>query len=128
MFVVVRLFDQLLFRPLLAWSRKFQADSAGDQDNIRPWFFIVLQRARLFDLAQAGVLELNRRIDDPLAALARRRRPLVERRPRSELERLFDIALLGLAAAAAVWILAFTPEAVALPARRGGLLLGLATP
>src|SRR5260370_27172755 len=115
MFVVVRLFDQLLFRPLLAWSRKFQADSAGDQDNIRPWFFIVLQRARLFDLAQAGGLELNRRIDDALAALARRRRPLVERRPRSELERLFDIALLGRGAAAGVFFISLLPGTVYLP-------------
>jgi NitT/TauT family transport system permease protein len=127
MFVVILLYDQLLFRPLLAWSRKFQADSAADQDNIRPWFFIVLQRARLFDLAQAGVLELNRRIDDALAALARRRRPLVERRPRSELERLFDIALLGLAAAAAVWIIAFIRETVDLAEIGGVFLLGLAT-
>ena len=57
MFVVILLYDQLLFRPLLAWSRKFQADPSADEDNVRPWFFIVLQRARLFDLVQAGVLE-----------------------------------------------------------------------
>jgi NitT/TauT family transport system permease protein len=127
MFVVILLYDQLLFRPLLAWSRKFQADSAADQDNIRPWFFIVLQRARLFDLVQAGVLELNRIIDDALAALARRRRPLAERRPRSELDRFFDIALLGLAAAAAVWIIAFIRETVDLPEIGWVFLLGLAT-
>src|SRR5260370_6054724 len=102
MFVVILLYDQLLFRPLLAWSRKFQADSAADQDNIRPWFFIVLQRARLFDLAQAGVLELNRRIDDPLAALARPPRPLAPPRPPSALEPLFAISPLGLLPAAAV--------------------------
>src|SRR6201993_4808892 len=46
MFVVILLYDQLLFRPLLAWSRKFMADPLGEEDNIRPWFLIVLQRAR----------------------------------------------------------------------------------
>jgi NitT/TauT family transport system permease protein len=127
MFVVILLYDQLLFRPLLAWSRKFQADPAADQDNIRPWFFIVLQRARLFDLVQAGVLELNRMIDDALTALARRRRPLIERRPRSDLDRLFDIALLGLAAAAAVWIIAFIRQTVDLAEIGWVFLLGLAT-
>src|SRR5271156_1018456 len=106
MFVVILLYDQLLFRPLLAWARKFQADPTGDEDNMRPWFFIVLQRARLFDLAQAGVLELNRIIDDALAGMARRRRLEVERRPRPQLDRLFDITLLGLAAAAAPLIIA----------------------
>ena len=127
MFVVILLYDQLLFRPLLAWSRKFRADPSADEDNVRPWFFIVLQRARLFDLVQAGVLELNRIIDDTLAGLARRRRPPVERRPRPQLDRLFDIALLELAAAAATWIIAFIRQTVDLAEIGWVFLLGLAT-
>ncbi len=127
MFVVILLYDQLLFRPLLAWSRKFQADPMADEDNVRPWFFIVLQRARLFDLVQAGVLELNRIIDDALAGMARRRRPPAERRPRPLLDRLFDVALLGLAAAAAIWIIAFIRQTVELAEIGWVFLFGLAT-
>jgi len=128
MFVVILLYDQLLFRPLLAWSRKFLTDPAGEEDNVRPWFLIVLQRARLFHLIQAGVLELNRFIDDALSALARRRRaPRVERRPRPELERMFDIALLGLAASAAAWIASFICATVELSEIGWVFLLGLAT-
>jgi NitT/TauT family transport system permease protein len=128
MFVVILLYDQLLFRPLLAWSRKFLADPSGEEDNIRPWFLIVLQRARVFDLVQTGVLEVNRIIDNALSALARRRRaPPVERRVRPELERAFDIALLGLAAAAAAWIVAFIRETVDLSEIGWVFLLGLAT-
>src|SRR5215813_10025094 len=63
MLIVILLYDQLLFRPLLAWSRKFRGDPGPDDDNVRPWFLLVLQRARLFDLAQAAVLALNRAID-----------------------------------------------------------------
>src|SRR5262245_37604695 len=73
MFIVILIYDQLLFRPLLAWSRKFQADPSADEDNIRPWFLIVLQRARLFDLVQAGILQLNRIIDEGITMFARRR-------------------------------------------------------
>ena len=126
MFVVILLYDQLLFRPLLAWSRKFRADPSVDEDNVRPWFFIVLQRARVFDLVQAGMLELNRKIDDALAALARRG-PSVERRPRPERERLFDISLLGLAGAAAAWIIAFISQTVDLGEIGWVFLLGLVT-
>jgi len=127
MFVVILLYDQLLFRPLLAWSRKFQADPAADEDNVRPWFLVVLQRARLFDLVQAGVLEINRIIDDTLTAMARRRRPAVERRPRPELNLIFDIALLGLAASAAVWIITFIRQTVDLGEIGWVFVLGLAT-
>src|ERR1700739_4827076 len=70
MFVVILLYDQLLFRPLLAGSRKFQADPSADPENVRPWFFIVLQRARLFDLVQAGGPELHPLLDAALAGLA----------------------------------------------------------
>jgi NitT/TauT family transport system permease protein len=127
MFIVILLYDQLLFRPLLAWSRKFQADPLADEDNVRPWFLIVLQRARLFDLVQAGVLEINRIIDDTLTALARRRRPSIERRPTPEFDILFDIALLGLAAAAAIWLITFIRQTVDLGEIGWVFVLGLAT-
>jgi NitT/TauT family transport system permease protein len=127
MFVVILLYDQLLFRPLLAWSRKFQADPSADEDNVRPWFLVVLQRARLFDLVQAGVIEINRIIDDTLTAMARRRRPAVERRPRPELDLVFDIALLGLAAGAAVWMISFIRQTVDFGEIGWVFVLGLAT-
>ncbi len=127
MFVVILLYDQLLFRPLLAWSRKFQADPSADEDNVRPWFFVVLQRARLFDLVQAAVLEINRVIDDTLTALARRRRPSVERKPRREFHFLLDFALLGLAAAAAIWLITFIRQTVDLGEIGSVFVLGLIT-
>ena len=127
MFVVIVLYDQLLFRPLLAWSSKFQADPSADQETVRPWFLIVLQRAQLFDLVQTGVLAVNRVIDEAIVALARRRGAAVERQRRRGLERLFDIALLGVAALAALWVVAFIRESVD-PVEIGRVfLLGLIT-
>ena len=127
MLVVILLYDQLLFRPLIAWSRKFLGEPSADADNVRPWFLIVLQRARLFDLVQAGVLAINRIIDSAIAALARRREPTAERRPRPAFDRAFDIALLALAAVAGGWIVSFIRESIDLAEIGWVFLLGLAT-
>jgi len=126
MFVVILLYDQLLFRPLIAWSRKFQAEPSPDADNIRPWFLIVLQRARLFDLVQTGVLAVNRMIDSAIAALAWRGGPTAGR-PRPVFDRAFDIALLALAAAASIWLIDFIRESVDSTEIGWVFVLGLAT-
>jgi NitT/TauT family transport system permease protein len=127
MFIVILLYDQLLFRPLIAWSRKFQGEPSPDTDNVRPWFLIVLQRAQLFDLVQAGVLALNRGIDSAIAALASQRGPADESQARPAVERAFDIALLVLAAAAAIWLVMFIRRNVDLGEIGWVFLLGLAT-
>src|SRR5581483_5373603 len=115
MLVVILLYDQLLFRPLLAWSQKFKADPTPEEDNVRPWFLIVMQRARLFDLVQSGGLGLNRGIDAVLSALSRQRRPRGgERRPIPWLERVYDLALLAGAAVAAVYLIQFVRSAITL--------------
>jgi NitT/TauT family transport system permease protein len=119
MLVVIILYDQLLFRPLLAWSQKFKGDPTGDEDNVRPWFLIVMQRAQLFDLVQAGVLSLNRGVDNLFTLLGRQwaRRGRVARRdsavPVSRWsERAFDIALLLATLASIVWMVRFIRETV----------------
>jgi NitT/TauT family transport system permease protein len=113
MLVVILLYDQLLFRPLLAWSAKFRGDPGGDEDVVRPWFLLVLQRAQLFDLVHSGVLAVNRAADAALSLLARQRAARGQPPPRpASLEQLYDTALLGLAVAALVWIVAFVRQTV----------------
>jgi len=128
MLVVILLYDQLLFRPLLAWSQKFRGDPGGDEDNVRPWFLLVMQRARFFDLLQSAVLTLNRGVDFVLGALLRQGPPRRAATAASPLyERLFDIALLVLAALAGWWIVDFIRSAVA-PSEIGWVFaLGLIT-
>jgi NitT/TauT family transport system permease protein len=117
MFVVIILYDQLLFRPLLAWSRKFRGDTT-DEDNVRPWFLITMQRAQVFDLLQAGVLMLNRGVDGLVTPLIRQwsaRGRQMRREPvpnTTRAERAFDILLLLATIAALVWMVHFILETV----------------
>ncbi len=114
MLIVILLYDQLLFRPLLAWSRKFVGAPNPDEDNVRPWFLIVLQRAQVFDLVQAGVLTVNRAADWIISALVRAA-PVraVEPHPSARFERVFDAVLLLSAIAGLIWIVQFVCASVA---------------
>ncbi len=50
MFAVILIYDQLLFRPLLAWSAKFKSEEITGEEPERPWFLILLQRAHIGEL------------------------------------------------------------------------------
>ena len=113
MLIVILLYDQLLFRPLLAWSRKFRGDTDTEEYDFRPWFLLVMQRARFFDLLQSSVLALNRGFDRAINAMSWRWSPAYDARPASPaMIRFFDLALLAVASAAVVWLFAFVREQV----------------
>jgi len=113
MLIVILLYDQLLFRPLLAWSRKFVGAPSPDEDNVRPWFLIVLQRAQIFDLVQAGALAANRAVDWVISALVRAAPARAgAARPSARFERVFDGVLLLSAIAGLVWIVQFVSASV----------------
>jgi NitT/TauT family transport system permease protein len=57
--VVILLYDQLLFRPVVAWADKFRFEQTASEEQPASWFFDVLRRTRLF-----------RRLGRPLARLA----------------------------------------------------------
>src|SRR5580700_6295799 len=67
MLVFILIYDQLLFRPLLAWSQRFKVEAIGQDEVEPPWFLTMLQRARLFAL-------LRRLLDAVLALVSRARR------------------------------------------------------
>jgi NitT/TauT family transport system permease protein len=76
MLVLILIYDQLLFRPLLAWAQRFKVEAIGEEEIEPPWFMIMVQRARIFALLA--------RLADAVADLASRlhgaaARPRVER-------------------------------------------------
>ncbi|HVC53261.1 MAG TPA: ABC transporter permease subunit [Stellaceae bacterium] len=128
MLIVILLYDQLLFRPLLAWSQKFRGDPQSDEDNVRPWFLIVMQRARVFDLVQSGALSLNRGVDFVLTGLSRPRAARHDSRQQPPwAERLFNFLLLVPATAALIWLEEFVRARIALSEIGWVFVLGLIT-
>jgi NitT/TauT family transport system permease protein len=60
--IVIVLYDQLLFRPVVAWADKFRAEQTASQDGPRSWFYDVLRRMRviprLFDPITRAIANL----------------------------------------------------------------------
>ncbi len=51
MFVVILAYDQLLFRPLVAWSAKFRVELTAGAVGEDPWVLKLLRRTRVLQLA-----------------------------------------------------------------------------
>jgi NitT/TauT family transport system permease protein len=71
MLVLILIYDQLLFRPLLAWVQRFKVEEIGTDELDPPWFLVMLQRARIFRLVRS--------VFDRGASLASRLTQLVSR-------------------------------------------------
>lgn len=48
MFIVIALYDQLLFRPLVAWAEKFKAEETGGGEVAESWLLDLFQRTKFF--------------------------------------------------------------------------------
>jgi NitT/TauT family transport system permease protein len=47
MFIVILIYDQLLFRPLVAWAEKFKSEQIGQDRQQRSWVIHLLRRTRM---------------------------------------------------------------------------------
>jgi NitT/TauT family transport system permease protein len=128
MFVVILLYDQLLFRPLLAWSRKFKVEELGEEEIERPWFMVMVQRARIFDLLEWGARSLMAGFSRLAASLPRRQLPRLGSRELPDwVERLWDAILVLAAGVALVWLILFIRTSVAWSEVGEVVLLGAIT-
>jgi NitT/TauT family transport system permease protein len=48
MFIVIIIYDQLLFRPLVAWAEKFKAEQQSDDKSAESWVIDFFRRTRMF--------------------------------------------------------------------------------
>jgi NitT/TauT family transport system permease protein len=55
MLVVILIYDQLMFRPLVAWAFRFRVDQEQSADEPESWMLTMLHRTSLFDFTAAPV-------------------------------------------------------------------------
>ncbi|MFI4918063.1 MAG: ABC transporter permease [Legionellales bacterium] len=47
MVIVIFLYDQILFRPLIAWSEKFKVEQSADESEYQSWLIDLIRRSQL---------------------------------------------------------------------------------
>ncbi|MGH6975860.1 MAG: ABC transporter permease [Stellaceae bacterium] len=101
MIVVIIVVDQLLFRPLLAWSQKFKFEQIAAEEVEPPWFLVMLQRAGIFRALSsflATAAELSRHLGHRLPSM-----PSLPRAPQRA-ERAIDIVWVAILLIGAVLV------------------------
>jgi NitT/TauT family transport system permease protein len=104
MVLVIILYDQLLFRPLVAWADKFRFELTAAQTTPESWFLTVLVRSRFLGGLGGSVGRLSGALLRLRVPTGRSERPARVRAPGPN--RLLDalwFILVGLVALYAVW-------------------------
>ncbi len=73
MVVVIFLYDQILFRPLIAWSEKFKTEQTSDGEAYQSWLIDLIRRSRLMVRLEESLALLRERFVN--ARLLSRRGP-----------------------------------------------------
>ncbi|QJP13488.1 ABC transporter permease subunit [Starkeya sp. ORNL1] len=102
MAIVIALYDQLLFRPVVAWADKFRFEQTAGQEKPRSWVYALIRRTRLLKRLTAPITSVWDRL--LLVRLSTTRHVLpIRRRDRTATTRVFDYAWLGLITALGAW-------------------------
>src|SRR5690348_1951475 len=128
MLAFILVYDQLLFRPLLAWSQRFKVEAIGQDEIEPPWFLTMLQRARLFDVLRGIYDAVVAVVSSASRAMPRPRRRVLPQLPETPAVDLAWNSLLFLASLAAViYIALYVHDEVGLAEVLRVFLLGLIT-
>ncbi len=128
MALVILAYDQLLFRPLVAWSAKFRFELTAAEDIEDPWVLRLLRRTRLLRAVSGGVGRVFEAIAGArLSRVPLARKPKIERAPSRTGDAVF-LAVLGLAVLGACYeIVSFVSQTITLADVIQTLELGLIT-
>ncbi|QNQ10256.1 ABC transporter permease [Sphingomonas alpina] len=105
MAVVILLYDQLVFRPVVAWADRFRFEQTASTDRPRSWAYDLFRRTRLLPVLFAPVTMIGQMLI--LFDRGRPARPVANRdRTGSRIGNLIWTALLTIASLFAVWTIA----------------------
>ena len=108
MLVGIVLYDQLFFRPLIAWADKFRFEESGGEDAPRSWLLTWLRRTDRLQRIGLGIARLLERsllllrLDHDGTSIKARPRP-----PHRAAERAWDATLAAAVLLAVVWLVRF---------------------
>ncbi|MDI1295157.1 MAG: ABC transporter permease subunit [bacterium] len=99
--VVIILYDQLFFRPVVAWADRFRFEQTASNNRPGSWAYDLLRRTRLLPVLFAPVAGVGQLLLalEPAASAAR---PARTPAPNPIVERIWQVAIL-LAVGAAIW-------------------------
>lgn len=100
MAIVIGIYDQLLFRPIVAWADKFRFEQTASQEKPRSWVYSLVRRTRLLKLVTALFTAIWQRL---LLIRWSRSSGWNPRHVSRETNRVLDYLWLGLIACLGVW-------------------------
>ena len=101
MLLVILVYDQLLFRPMVAWAEKFKFELTESQDAAESWVLTLFKRARFLRVASASVVGAWDAVSAALPRLPRRR--VAFRESPSWLTTLLDVVWYALLIGGVSW-------------------------
>lgn len=98
MIIVIFLYDQILFRPLITWSEKFKMEQSPDEEEYQSWLIDLMRNSRLIRRFNHSLNHLKSHIiHSPLFQFNRNRtRVNPDNQLKTPMDRLWDILVLGL--------------------------------
>jgi NitT/TauT family transport system permease protein len=122
-------YDQLFFRPLVAWADKFKFEQSSGEEIPESWLLTLMQRARFFRAAARLPEALWRAVLNamPRRPARPRRAAAAEWRLPHWLDRAWNLALMGAVTVAIGWVAVFVHGALGFAEIGQVLLKGFAT-
>ncbi|HVY17939.1 MAG TPA: ABC transporter permease subunit [Rhodopila sp.] len=126
MLLVILAYDQLLFRPLVAWSAKFRFETTAGATASDPWMLRLVRRTRLLKVVGTAIGDAAVWVGGLRLSLGGA--PAQRRRPPSRTVDVIYGAVLAVIVAWALWkVIVFASAALAWSDVRTALVLGVFT-
>lgn len=109
MFIVIALYDQLLFRPLVAWSEKFKVETEVDEEEAESWLLDLFQQTYFLRFIGSFLSRLGEEVVN--FYLFRKKRTRRYLQPSAGLQKLMwvfrSLLIIFIAAAALLFLIRF---------------------